>query len=209
MFKEIIPTRGCSSLLNKSLHFAGYVYCFFFQVRYVLSAEFCKKQNCSANPVSLSKEKILLMPVRMPLCPMLHTAPFKQTVCILEIPPKPFSFPLLLFVSLGQRLCMFWIESQIIPSCQKSIMVVRSLEFSICIYFFLNENGAFLFQTVVVRHHHIQASLQRTYPHVLQSQFSSVTNLQIKSRSSLSFYTKLIAQIFSFECYITHISILN
>ena len=53
-------------------------------------AQFCEKHNYPTNPLSLSKEKILLMPVRMHLSPMLHTAPgsHKQTVCILEIPPK-------------------------------------------------------------------------------------------------------------------------
>lgn len=65
----------------------------FFRYIMFFSVQFCKEHNHPTNPDSLSKEKILLMPVHMPLCPMLHTAPFKQVACILDIHQKLFSLP--------------------------------------------------------------------------------------------------------------------
>lgn len=100
MFKEIIPTRGCSSLLNKSFSRICVLTFLFLGTLCSFLLSFVRSITVLQTQSPCPKVKNAYASSG-PLCPMLHTTHPRQTVCILESPLKTFSFAFLQFVSLG------------------------------------------------------------------------------------------------------------
>lgn len=63
MLKEIIPTRGMQQFIKQIIFQDMCTFVSFFRYIMFFSAQFCKKDNCSTNTVSLSKVKTILMSV--------------------------------------------------------------------------------------------------------------------------------------------------
>lgn len=90
MFKEIIPTQGCSSLLNKSLSRICVLTFLFLGTLCSFLLSSVRSINRSTNPVTLNKVKIMLVPVVQLSLPYASHCSCQKNCVLLEIPLKIF-----------------------------------------------------------------------------------------------------------------------